>query len=125
MSQVRILSSRFKLTFFSSLLGQIHRLIFLWRIIPLGKIPIHLKIVQRDRLHTPYKSPMTVATQRLTFAEYLDYDDGTDNRYELVRGELVTMTPPSWCHFLIADYLVTIFKQEIAGQQTAWIALQG
>ena len=28
-------------------------------------------------------------TQRLTFEEYLAYDDGTDTRYELVNGVLV------------------------------------
>lgn len=30
---------------------------------------------------------------RLTFEEYLTYDDGTDTRYELVDGELVEMPP--------------------------------
>ncbi len=28
-------------------------------------------------------------TKRLTFKEYLAYDDGTDTRYELVNGELI------------------------------------
>lgn len=43
---------------------------------------------------------MTIATtRRLTFKEYLDYGDGTDNRYELVQGELVAMTPPVGCIF--------------------------
>lgn len=31
----------------------------------------------------------------LTLEEYLAYDDGTDNRYELVDGELVEMPPES------------------------------
>ncbi len=35
---------------------------------------------------------MTATSQRITFAEYLTYDDGTDTRYELVDGELVPMT---------------------------------
>jgi Uma2 family endonuclease len=34
---------------------------------------------------------MTVATQKLTFAEYLQYDDGTDTTYELVDGDLIPM----------------------------------
>jgi Uma2 family endonuclease len=34
-------------------------------------------------------------TQTLTFEEYLDYDDGTDTRHELVDGELVEMPPES------------------------------
>ena len=34
---------------------------------------------------------MTTATPLLTREEYLAYDDGTDIRYELVDGKLVTM----------------------------------
>lgn len=30
---------------------------------------------------------MTATTQKLTLAEYLQYDDGTDTVYELVEGE--------------------------------------
>ena len=35
---------------------------------------------------------MTTTTKRLTFAEYLNYTDGTDRRYELVNGELIPMS---------------------------------
>lgn len=31
---------------------------------------------------------------RMTFEEYLQYDDGTDKRYEFVDGKLVEMLPP-------------------------------
>ncbi len=34
-------------------------------------------------------------SQKLTFEEYLAYDDDTDTRYELVDGELVAMPPES------------------------------
>ncbi|MBD1824580.1 Uma2 family endonuclease [Cyanobacteria bacterium FACHB-DQ100] len=34
-------------------------------------------------------------TKKLTFEEYLAYDDGTDTRYELVDGELIEMPPES------------------------------
>ncbi len=35
---------------------------------------------------------MTVATNRLmTLEEFLNFDDGTDARYELVNGELLEM----------------------------------
>jgi Uma2 family endonuclease len=34
---------------------------------------------------------MAIASQKLTFEEYLAYDDGTDTRYELVDGNLVPM----------------------------------
>lgn len=68
---------------------------------------------------------MTIATtRRLTFEEYLDYDDGTDNRYELVRGELVAMTPPSWLHLRIARYLEGIFNRELERLNYAWEAFR-
>jgi Uma2 family endonuclease len=36
---------------------------------------------------------MTLAAQpRLSFEDYLKYDDGTDTRYELVNGELIPMS---------------------------------
>ncbi|WP_333414801.1 hypothetical protein [Microcoleus sp. MOSTC5] len=33
--------------------------------------------------------------QKLTFEEYLTYEDDTDNRYELIDGKLVTLPPES------------------------------
>ena len=33
--------------------------------------------------------------QKLTFEEYLTYEDDTDNRYELIDGELITLPPES------------------------------
>lgn len=54
----------------------------------------------------PTICPMVnTATQRLTFEDYLTYDDGTDNRYELVDGELLLITPPRVEHFLIAKFI--------------------
>jgi Uma2 family endonuclease len=38
---------------------------------------------------------MTVATLRMTFEEFLDYDDGTDLLYELENGELIAMPAES------------------------------
>ena len=37
---------------------------------------------------------MTAIT-KLTLEEYLAYDDGTENRYELVDGKLIIMPPES------------------------------
>jgi Uma2 family endonuclease len=34
----------------------------------------------------------------MTVAEFLEYDDGTQTRYELVDGELVAMNPPASRH---------------------------
>lgn len=49
---------------------------------------------------------MTQATQKLTFEEYLAYDDGTDTRYELVDGVLVAMPTESEINVLISNFLL-------------------
>lgn len=49
---------------------------------------------------------MPSTTQKLTFEEYLTYDDGTDNRYELVNGELVEMPPEDRINSKIALFLL-------------------
>jgi Uma2 family endonuclease len=43
------------------------------------------------------------AEKLMTVAEFLDWDDGTDTRYELVRGKLVAMAPTSARHSVIAS----------------------
>jgi Uma2 family endonuclease len=41
----------------------------------------------------------TVANQlRMSLAEFLDWDDGTDTLYELVEGRIVAMAPPNDAH---------------------------
>ncbi|MEL6381853.1 MAG: Uma2 family endonuclease [Cyanobacteria bacterium J06626_18] len=64
-------------------------------------------------------------SELFTFSDYVAYDDGTDVRYELVKGQLVAMTPPTWQHLLIARYLERLFEAEIQRSQRGWIALQG
>jgi Uma2 family endonuclease len=55
---------------------------------------------------------MTQAKPRFrTLEEYLDYDDGTDTRYELVNGELVEMGAESPFNILIATALLLHFAQ--------------
>jgi Uma2 family endonuclease len=56
---------------------------------------------------------MTTTRKKLTFEEYLNYEDETDNRYELVDGELVALPPESRINILIANYL--FFKLIEAG----------
>jgi len=46
----------------------------------------------------------TLAKRLFTFEEYLSYEDGTDNRYELVNGELVPMNPPIGKHARMHDF---------------------
>lgn len=57
---------------------------------------------------------MTTTTQRFTLAEYLDYDDGTDTRYELVAGELVVMPSESDINNLIAITLMFALGQFVS-----------
>ncbi|MBW4579725.1 MAG: Uma2 family endonuclease [Tildeniella nuda ZEHNDER 1965/U140] len=53
---------------------------------------------------------MTQTTQRfLSFEEYLSYDDGTENLYELFNGELIEVPPESGLNVEIANFLFAIF----------------
>jgi len=51
-------------------------------------------------------TPTTPGKTLLTFDEYLAYHDDTDNRYELVDGELVAMPPESPENLAIARFLL-------------------
>jgi Uma2 family endonuclease len=56
---------------------------------------------------------MTATTKKFTLAEYLDYDDGTDRRYELVNGELREMPSESDLNNQIAMYLISVLLQVV------------
>lgn len=56
---------------------------------------------------------MTQTPVKLSFEEYLTYDDGTDNRYELVDGKRLLMPPPTGDHEDIVDFLYINFYLEI------------
>ncbi len=49
---------------------------------------------------------MPSITQKMTFEEYLAYNDGTDSRHELVDGELVEMPPEDRINSKIALFLL-------------------
>jgi Uma2 family endonuclease len=42
------------------------------------------------------------AVKRMTVAEFLDWEDGTDTRYELVAGLPLAMAPPAVAHGILA-----------------------
>jgi len=63
---------------------------------------------------------MTQTKIRLTFEEYLAYDDGTDTRYEFDDGTLVEMPPSIRLHRKIAQFLEDCFKQEIQRLLKPW-----
>jgi Uma2 family endonuclease len=52
---------------------------------------------------------MTIATQKMTLEEFLAYDDGTDNLYELENGELISMPAESDVNQRIASFLFAFF----------------
>jgi Uma2 family endonuclease len=55
---------------------------------------------------------MTVtAAKKITFEEFLNYDDGTDTLYELENGELIPMPSESDINQRIALFLVAYFLQ--------------
>jgi Uma2 family endonuclease len=66
---------------------------------------------------------MTIATtKKMTLAEYLTYDNGTDTRYELVDGELTRMSLGTGDHGDISEFLNDQFKAEIRRLGLDWVA---
>ncbi len=66
---------------------------------------------------------MTIATNRkLTFQEYLAYVNGSEQRYELVDGELVPMSLGTGQHGKITKFLERILDAEIARAEYPWTA---
>jgi Uma2 family endonuclease len=55
---------------------------------------------------------MTVASQKMSLEEYLNFDDGTDRLYELENGELIVMPPESQLNCRIASLLFALFLQQ-------------
>jgi Uma2 family endonuclease len=66
---------------------------------------------------------VTTTTQKLTFEEYLIYDDGTDTRYELVDGELVPMSLGTGKHGSIIQFLIRRFGDVITQGGQPWVPL--
>lgn len=56
---------------------------------------------------------MTTTKQLLTFEEFLDFDDGTNNIYELVAGQVVPMSELSGRHESISTFILAEFCFEI------------
>lgn len=67
---------------------------------------------------------MTVTTQRLSFADYLKYSDGTNTRYELVEGELIPMSLGTGIHGGIAEFLNDEFRDQIQQSALPWTSRQ-
>jgi Uma2 family endonuclease len=62
------------------------------------------------------------ADLRMSLAEFLDWDDGTDTRYELIDGRVVAMAPPSPRHSAISGRLTRIIGNGIAPPCRVFVA---
>jgi Uma2 family endonuclease len=59
----------------------------------------------------------TLCTEKLmSFENYLNYTGNVEERYELHNGVLITMSPPTLKHILIAKMLEFLFDQEVKRQ---------
>jgi Uma2 family endonuclease len=58
-----------------------------------------------------YDRSDTSATKRMSLEEFLDYDDGTDQQYELIEGQLVAMPTESDLNDCIASFLYAYFLE--------------
>lgn len=64
-------------------------------------------------------------TERLySFEEYLAYDDGTDNHYELVDGRLELVNPPTIQHFLLSKFIEGLLDAEINRLGLDWLCFK-
>jgi len=59
--------------------------------------------------------------RRMSFEEYLRFDDGTDTRYELVRGVLVPMPTATAAHELLISFLAAMMMRFIAAHDLPYV----
>jgi Uma2 family endonuclease len=55
---------------------------------------------------------MAISTQKMTLEEFLAYDDGTDNLYELENGQLIWMPSESEINRRIAIFWLAYLLQQ-------------
>ena len=68
----------------------------------------YLGAVDKNKANKPMVT--TPTSEKISFEEYLSYDDGTNKRYELVDGILIEMPPASFLHSDIIDFIADCFK---------------
>ena len=59
-----------------------------------------------------------------SFEEYLTYDDGTDNRYDLIDGTLELINPPTFRHLLISKFIEQNFDAQIKHLNLSWMCFR-
>jgi len=72
---------------------------------------------------------MTQTPVKLTFEQYLEYDDGRDNRYELCDGELIGVPPEcelnGWIAEWLRDEFVPFIKRRLVRVNSYELQVQG
>lgn len=63
---------------------------------------------------------MITTTKKLSFAEYLKYNDGTDRKYELVNGELIPMSLGTGKHGAVIEFVNDCFKEQVKKEGKPW-----
>lgn len=59
----------------------------------------------------------------MTVAEFYDWHDGTDTRYELVRGEPMAMATPSPRHAILVDNIHLAFSARLRPPCRSWLGV--
>ncbi|WP_392530333.1 Uma2 family endonuclease [Nostoc sp. C117] len=67
---------------------------------------------------------VSTPVKKLTFEEYLTYDDGNGFHYELVDGKLELMNPPTIEHFLITKFIEQMLDAEIQRLSLSWLTFR-
>jgi Uma2 family endonuclease len=78
------------------------------------------KSTKMEQLPAGGLAAMTITTQKLSFEDYLAFDDGTGTRYELVEGELSPMSLGTSKHGAIAEFLNDQFRGAIKVAGLPW-----
>ncbi|PHV63370.1 Uma2 family endonuclease [Cyanobacterium aponinum] len=63
---------------------------------------------------------MTIATEKMSFQQYLQYHDDTDTLYELVDGGLIPMSLGTGKHGDITEFINDLFKSIIKQENLPW-----
>ncbi|NJN73019.1 MAG: Uma2 family endonuclease [Limnothrix sp. RL_2_0] len=71
---------------------------------------------------TPVPDWLTDDGDRLTFADFLQYEDSTDTKYELVRGFLQKMPTATMLHVSICQFLLYRFREICSDKELGLLA---
>jgi Uma2 family endonuclease len=71
-------------------------------------LDVRIVLTFPHEIRTEHQRMAEVAEKLMTVAEFLEFDDGTDTRYELVGGQPSAMSPPTERHTQIASAIAGV-----------------